>query len=172
MKTAVSKNTQKKRNRISDRNKTLIQFLIIILISGLFGGFLSLAIGMTEGGLASLGSILEDFFIKASYILLPTVGFLLLIISFFCYKRQKKQVSALTGDDSDYDRMKEINQKLDRAICILSLNTVLSSILYGLGVSNFHEYFSPAKTLLLCDCNASGCLFTKKSNRSAKRNKS
>ena len=152
MKKAVSKNTPKKASRINERNKTLIKFLILIIISGLFGGSLSLAIGRTEADLASFGSILEDIFTQSSFFLLPLVGFLLLLISFICYKRQRKQVAALTSDDSDYDILNKINHRLDRALCMISLNTVFSSILYGLSVINLREDFSPARTLVLCVC--------------------
>lgn len=144
--------TIKKKTQITERNKTLIRFLILILVSGFFGGCLSLAIGRTEEDLASLGDFLEKAFVHASYILLPVIGLLLLAVSFFWYLHQKKRVSALTGDDSDYDMQKDINHALDRTLCLIGLNTVLASLLYGFSILGLNQNLEAFRTMTLCIC--------------------
>jgi len=140
----------KKRSNISERNKVLIRFLIITLLSGICGGLLSVAVGRTEEELTALGNFLEKAFVSASYILLPAIGLVLLAISFFFYTRRKKQVTALSGDDSDYEEVKNTSHAIDRTLCLISFNNVISSLLYGFCVLGLHNENSAFRTLALC----------------------
>lgn len=112
--------------------KTTIVFLVMILVSGLLGGMMSVLIGFNEEAVGKIGDIIQEGMKKGAFYVLPILGAFIILVAYVLYKKQVKRFQLL--DEDDMESLNKIEWKLGISISLLSLWTIIACLLYGLSI--------------------------------------
>lgn len=136
--------------------KGYLEFIMIILVSGLMGGVGTMIIGKHGGDVEKLGSILEAFIGKGAFWLIVLMSILGSIANTYMVLTVRKKFREWDGeDDETAEQIERYNNRCQGIIsCCATMTMVLSgvNIVYGLHRSESKASLAVIPTLFVGYC--------------------
>lgn len=128
------------------RKIVLIRFILVVFLSGVFGGIAGYLFASSEANLTIVGNTVSDILIHYSIYMSVVFDAAALLIAYVLYRISRKEFRLWDQEDSDYITRTE--QKLSISLMASEIGPILAMISFCIGILDLHKNGNTAK--LIC----------------------
>lgn len=124
----------------------LVRFILVVFLSGVFGGIAGFLFASSEASLTIVGNTVSGVLIRCSLYMSVVFDAMALLTAYVLYRISKKEFLLWDQEDSDY--IAKTERTLSISLIASEVGPILSMTSFCIGVLDLHKYGNTVK--LIC----------------------